>query len=44
MIISTHSLGMAKEICKNGILLEQGVLEFNGPVDEAISKYVDMTK
>ncbi len=44
VIISTHSLGMAKEICKSGILLEQGVLEFNGPVDEAISKYVDLTK
>jgi len=44
VIISTHSLGLAKEICSTGILLEHGRLEAMGDVKEVVSRYVDITQ
>ena len=43
VIISTHSLGMAKEICNKGILLEGGELELFGGIEETITRYVELT-
>jgi len=39
VIISTHSLGLAKEICTRGILLDKGRLIFDGDMTEAIEEY-----
>ena len=39
VLISTHSLGLAKEMCSHGILLENGSLEYYGPIDSAIQIY-----
>ena len=38
VIISTHSLGLAKEICNRGLVLDGGRLIFDGQI-EALSKY-----
>ena len=43
VIISTHSLGLAKEICDKGILLEAGELEHFGGIEESINRYVELT-
>ena len=39
VIISTHSLGLAKEICNRGLVLDGGRLIFDGQIGEALSKY-----
>ena len=39
VIISTHSLGLAKEICNRGLVLDAGGLVFDGEIEEALSKY-----
>ena len=39
VIISTHSLGLAKEICNRGLVLDGGRLIFDGEIGEALSKY-----
>jgi teichoic acid transport system ATP-binding protein len=40
VLISTHSLGLAKEMCSRGIVLDKGQLIFDGDIEEAINKYV----
>ena len=39
VIISTHSLGLAKEICNRGLVLDSGKLQFDGEIEEALAKY-----
>jgi len=43
VIISTHSLGLAKEICSRGIILDKGELFFDSEIKETVSKYVELT-
>tara|TARA_B100000963_G_scaffold361996_1_gene401819 strand:+ start:5097 stop:5828 length:732 start_codon:yes stop_codon:yes gene_type:complete len=43
VLISTHSLGLAKELCTRGILLENGRIEHDGSIGETIEKYVHIT-
>ena len=43
VIISTHSLGLAKELCNRGILLDKGKLVVDGDISEVIKKYTSMT-
>lgn len=43
VLISTHSLGLAKELCTRGILLESGRIEYDGSIEDTIGKYVDIT-
>ena len=40
IILSTHSLNLAKEMCSRGLVLEEGKLVFDGPVEDAISSYL----
>ena len=40
IILSTHSLNLAKEMCSRGLVLEEGELVFDGPVEDAISSYL----
>lgn len=39
LLFVTHSISMAKEFCKRGIVLEKGKILFDGTVDEAIEFY-----
>ena len=39
LLFVTHSVSMAKEFCKRGIVMEKGKLKFDGNIDEAINKY-----
>ena len=43
VIISTHSLGLAKDICSRGIVLDKGQVYFDSNIDESISKYIELT-
>jgi len=42
VLISTHSLGLAKEMCSRGIVLDKGKLIFDGDIDEAIKNYINI--
>ena len=42
-MISTHSLGLAKELCERGILLDRGKLELDGEIGDVIRRYSDIT-
>ena len=42
VVISTHSLGMAKELCSRGIVLEKGEVYFDGSVEEAVHEYTNI--
>ena len=33
VIISTHSLGLAKELCSRGVVLEKGSILFDGSIE-----------
>jgi len=44
VIISTHSLGLAKEICSRGIVLDKGEIVKDSNAEEAISHYITMTE
>ncbi|MFL0410652.1 ABC transporter ATP-binding protein [Microbacterium paludicola] len=36
MLVVSHSANMVKDLCKRGIVIKQGKLIFDGPVDEAV--------
>lgn len=38
----THAPNVAKSFCKRGIVLENGKIKFDGPIDEAIELYEQM--
>ena len=40
VMISTHSLGMAKELCNRGIVVDDGKIVFDGDIEEAIGNYI----
>jgi len=40
ILLSTHSLNLAKNMCSRGLVLEKGILAFDGPVEEAIDYYL----
>lgn len=39
LLFVTHSSGFAKEFCTRGIVLEKGVMKFDGSIEEAIAFY-----
>jgi len=43
VIISTHSLGLAKELCSRGIVLEKGSVFYDGPIKGALEAYTTLT-
>ena len=44
VIISTHSLGLAKELCNKGLLLDYGRLVEYGSCSVALSAYESIRK
>ncbi len=44
ILLSTHSLGLAKEMCPRGIVLNEGRVVFDGEVGQAVSLYIDSIK
>ena len=41
MLLSTHSLNLAKNMCNRGIVLHDGKLVFDGTSSEAVSEYLE---
>lgn len=39
LLFVTHSTSVAKSFCKRGIVMNKGVKQFDGDIDEAIEKY-----
>jgi len=44
ILLSTHSLGLAKDMCPRGIVLEGGKIIFDGDIDDAVSCYIGSIK
>jgi len=44
ILLSTHSLGLAKSMCSRGVVLEGGELVFDGEVGEAVNEYLEVVK
>ena len=42
ILLSTHSLNLAKDMCSRGLVLKEGSLVFDGPVGEAVDRYLGM--
>ena len=42
LILSTHSLNLAKRLCNRGIVLDEGEMVFDGDVSDAIEKYLQL--
>lgn len=43
VVISTHSLGLAKELCPRGILLDYGKVEIDSDIESVIERYSEIT-
>jgi lipopolysaccharide transport system ATP-binding protein len=39
LILATHDMGAASELCTRGIILKDGEIKFDGLIQEAIEKY-----
>ena len=39
LLFVTHATNVAKEFCKRGMVMENGVIKFDGDITEAIEKY-----
>ena len=39
VMISTHSMGLARELCNRGILLDDGNLRYDGDIEDTIKEY-----
>tara|TARA_B100000902_G_scaffold356230_1_gene369724 strand:+ start:429 stop:1175 length:747 start_codon:yes stop_codon:yes gene_type:complete len=44
VIISTHSLGLAREVCSRGVVLDKGKVVIDSTAAESIDHYIEMTK
>lgn len=40
-VFTSHNLSLVSEICSRGIWLEKGEIKFDGPVDDAITAYLE---
>lgn len=38
LVVVSHDLDLVAQICQRGIVLERGVIRFDGPVDEAVAE------
>lgn len=41
VLFVSHDLNAVSQICKSGIVLDKGLVGFNGPINEAIGKYLN---
>jgi len=39
LLFVTHAVGVAKEFCKRGMVMEKGIVTFDGNIQEAVEKY-----
>lgn len=44
VVISTHSLGLAREMCSRGIVLDKGQIVIDSTAENSISHYIEMTQ
>ncbi len=44
LLFVTHATGVAKEFCKRGMVMEKGVVTFDGDIEEAIKVYDNSLK
>jgi lipopolysaccharide transport system ATP-binding protein len=40
VLFVSHNMAVIKALCRRGILLERGQVSFDGPIDQAISRYL----
>lgn len=44
VLFVSHNMGSVKNLCKKGIVLNNGLIEFQGSVEDAISKYITQSE
>lgn len=40
VLFVSHNMAAVKQLCNNGILLDNGLVSFNGNIDESVNKYL----
>lgn len=41
MLVATHDLGFARDVCRRAIILDKGQVAYDGPIDQAICRLDD---
>ena len=41
VLFVSHNMTAVKNLCKRGIILNMGTLDFDGPIDEAVNRYLE---
>ena len=41
ILLSTHSLNLAKKMCSRGLVLDEGCLVFDGKIEDAVDCYLE---
>jgi lipopolysaccharide transport system ATP-binding protein len=42
LVLASHNLGLLREHCSRGVLMEQGEIVFDGPIEETINRYLEI--
>ena len=43
MIISTHSMGLAREVCDRGLVMENGIIDIDDDISTAVDYYDEIS-
>ena len=44
VLFVSHNMGSIRQLCKNGVLLEKGMINFSGDINSVVTKYVSTHK
>lgn len=44
VLFVSHNMDSVRSLCNTGIILKDGLVDFNGDIDNAISRYLEITK
>ncbi|MNM37858.1 Teichoic acids export ATP-binding protein TagH [compost metagenome] len=44
VVLASHSLGLLRDVCNRGLVLERGEIVFDGSVDEALKNYKEVVE
>ena len=39
LVLASHNLSLLRQVCRTGVLIEEGRVVANGPIDEVLDRY-----